>query len=145
VIGDARDLHPIVRDEIARIAEEAIRNSCLHSKASQLSIELRYGRDLILRFNDNGVGIDPDVMDVGKQGHFGLQGMKERSARIRARITITSTLNAGTQIILNVPGDAIYRREKKSRFSALRTLKLWPRPSHGQRSNADRQSNFDDE
>jgi len=45
--------------------------------------------------------------------------MKERSARIRARITITSTLNAGTQIILNVPGDAIYRREKKSRFSAL--------------------------
>ena len=145
VIGDARDLHPIVRDEIARIAEEAIRNSCLHSKASQLSIELRYGRDLILRFNDNGVGIDPDVMDVGKQGHFGIQGMKERSARIRARITITSTLNAGTQIILNVPGDAIYRREKKSRFSALRILKLWPRPLNGQRPNADRQSNSDDE
>ncbi len=145
VIGDARDLHPIVRDEIARIAEEAIRNSCLHSKASQLSIELRYGRDLILRFNDNGVGIDPDVMDVGKQGHFGIQGMKERSARIRARITITSTLSAGTQIILNVPGDAIYRQEKKSRFLALRILKLWPRPLNGQRPNADRQSNSDDE
>jgi signal transduction histidine kinase/streptogramin lyase len=145
VIGDARDLHPIVRDEIARIAEEAIRNSCLHSKASQLSMEIRYGRDLILRLKDNGVGIDPDVMDVGKQGHFGLQGMKERSARIRARITITSTLNVGTQIILNVPGDAIYRREKKSRFSALGTLKLWPRRSNAQKPNVDRRSHSDDE
>jgi signal transduction histidine kinase len=94
---------------------------------------------------DNGVGIDPDVMDVGKQGHFGLQGMKERSARIRARITITSTLNVGTQIILNVPGDAIYRREKKSRFSALGTLKLWPRRSNAQKPNVDRRSHSDDE
>jgi signal transduction histidine kinase len=145
VIGDARDLHPIVRDEIARIAEEAIRNACLHSKASQLSIELRYGRDLILRFNDNGVGIDPDVMDAGKSGHFGIQGMKERSARIRARITITSTLNAGTQIVLNVPGDVVYRRQKKSAISWRRPLKLWPRPSSAQRPHADPRSHSDGE
>jgi len=138
VIGDARDLHPIVRDEIARIAEEAIRNSCLHSKASQLSMELRYGRDLILRFNDNGVGIDPDVMDAGRPGHFGIQGMRERSARIRARITITSTLNSGTQITLSVPGDVVYRLEKKSPFSSLQALKFWARPSNEQRPKANR-------
>jgi signal transduction histidine kinase/ligand-binding sensor domain-containing protein len=136
VIGDARDLHPIVRDEIARIAEEAIRNTCLHSKASQLSVELRYGRELVLSLKDNGVGIDPEVMGAGKPGHFGLQGMKERSARIRARITITSTLNAGTEIVLNVPGDVIYRREKRSPFSSLRILNLWPRPSSGQKPKA---------
>src|SRR5262249_8547380 len=35
VVGDARDLQPIVRDEIYRIGYEAIRNACLHSKASR--------------------------------------------------------------------------------------------------------------
>ena len=114
VIGDAVDLHPIVRDEIARIAEEGIRNACLHSKGSQLSIELRYARDLILNLKDNGIGIDPEVIDAGKPGHFGIQGMKERSGRIRAKITITSTLNSGTQIALIVPGDVVYRREKEN-------------------------------
>jgi signal transduction histidine kinase/ligand-binding sensor domain-containing protein len=125
VIGDARDLHPIVRDEVSRIAEEAIRNTCLHSNANQLSIELRYARDLTLSLKDNGVGIDPEIVDAGKTGHFGIQGMKERSARIRARITITSTLNSGTQVTLVVPGDVVYRREKRTFLTALRAVKLW--------------------
>jgi signal transduction histidine kinase len=128
VIGDAVDLHPIVRDEITRIAEEGIRNACLHSKGSQLSIELRYARDLSLSLKDNGVGIDPEVVDTGRPGHFGIQGMRERSARIRARISITSTLNSGTQIALVVPGDVVYRREEKTFFRTLRESKLWRRP-----------------
>ena len=129
VIGDAVDLHPIVRDEFARIAEEGIRNACLHSKASQLSIELRYARDLSLSLKDNGVGIDPEIADTGKPGHFGIQGMKERSARIRARITITSTLNKGTHITLVVPGNVVYRREKKTLLRRLRESELWRNPS----------------
>jgi signal transduction histidine kinase len=127
VIGDAKDLHPIVRDEIARIAEEAIRNTSLHSNASQLSIELRYARDLSLCMKDNGVGIDPEIVEEGKAGHFGINGMKERSARIGARITIKSTLNAGTEVTLRVPGDVVYRRENRSLVDKLRDLKLWPR------------------
>ena len=127
VIGDARDLHPIVRDEIARIAEEAIRNTSLHSNASQLSIELRYARDLSLCMKDNGVGIDPEIVEAGKAGHFGINGMKERSARIRARITIKSTLNAGTEVTLRVPGDVVYRRENRSLVDKLKDLKLWTR------------------
>ena len=128
VIGDARDLHPIVRDEIARIAEEGIRNAGLHSNASQLSIELRYSRDLSLCIRDNGVGIDPEVIDAGRVGHFGIQGMKERSARIRAKIKITSTRDAGTQIILIVPGDVVYRREEKTFLGMMRAIKLWQNP-----------------
>jgi len=31
VVGDAREIHPIVRDEIYRIGYEAIRNACTHS------------------------------------------------------------------------------------------------------------------
>ena len=36
VVGDTREMHPIVRDEVYRIGYEAIRNACAHSQASQL-------------------------------------------------------------------------------------------------------------
>src|SRR5262249_11991732 len=63
VVGDAKEMHPIVRDEIYRIGYEAIHNACLHSRASRLEVELKYGSDLSLWVKDNGVGIDPAIAD----------------------------------------------------------------------------------
>jgi signal transduction histidine kinase/ligand-binding sensor domain-containing protein len=125
VIGEARDLHPIVRDELARIAEEGIRNACQHSSASHLSIEIRYGHDLELCLKDDGIGIDPKVVTAGKAGHFGIPGMKERSARIRAKITIRSSRIAGTQISLTVPGNVVYRRKERSLKAGIQALRFW--------------------
>jgi ligand-binding sensor domain-containing protein len=110
VVGDAKEMHPIVRDEIYRIGYEAIRNACVHSGASQLEVELRYAHDLALRVSDNGTGIDPDIADRGKDGHFGLQGMRERTARIGGNLTLGSSSNSGTEIKLVVPGDIIFRK-----------------------------------
>jgi signal transduction histidine kinase len=110
VIGDAREMHPIVRDEIYRIGYEAIRNACNHSGASQLDVELRYAHDLALRVGDNGIGIDPAVADEGKDGHFGLRGMRERAARIGGKLTIVSSAASGTDIRLVVPGGIIFRK-----------------------------------
>jgi signal transduction histidine kinase len=110
VVGDAREMHPIVRDEIYRIGYEAIRNACTHSGASQLEVELRYAHDLALRVSDNGTGIDPAIADGGKDGHFGLQGMRERAARIGGNLTLGSSSNSGTEIKLVVPGDIVFRK-----------------------------------
>ena len=110
VVGDAREMHPIVRDEIYRIGYEAIRNACTHSGASQLEVELRYAHDLALRVSDNGTGIDPAIADGGKGGHFGLQGMRERAARIGGNLTLGSSSNSGTEIKLVVPGDIVFRK-----------------------------------
>jgi signal transduction histidine kinase len=95
VVDETKRMHPIVRDEIYRIGYEAIRNACAHSSANQLEVELTYGQDLSLRVADNGVGIDPDVADRGKDGHFGLQGMRERAARIGAKLTLASSSALG--------------------------------------------------
>jgi ligand-binding sensor domain-containing protein len=110
VVGDASEMHPIVRDEIYRIGYEAIRNACMHSGASQLAVELRYAHDLVLRVSDNGMGIDPAIADEGKGGHFGLQGMRERAARIAGNLTLGSSSNSGTEIKLVVPGDIVFRK-----------------------------------
>ncbi len=117
VVGNAREMHPIVRDEIYRIGYEAIRNACTHSGASQLEVELRYAHDLTLRVNDNGVGIDPVVADSGKNGHFGLQGMRERTSRIGGKLTLGSSSSSGTEIRLMVPGGIVFRKTMATRRS----------------------------
>jgi signal transduction histidine kinase/ligand-binding sensor domain-containing protein len=122
VLGDAKDLHPIARDEVARISEEAIRNACSHSRGSQLDIELRYADDLHLKIRDNGLGIDSSIIDSGKIGHYGLQGMRERADRISARITIRSALHFGTEVMLRIPGKVVYRRDHPTIFDRLKRL-----------------------
>ena len=125
VVGDARELHPIVRDEIYRIGYEAIRNACTHSGASRLEVELRYAHDLALRVSDNGIGIDPAIVDRGKDRHFGLQGMRERAARIGGNLALMSSPGSGTEIKLRVPGGIIFRKMitvRRSLFTMIRTL-----------------------
>jgi signal transduction histidine kinase len=107
--GQIQEMHPIVRDEIYRIGYEAIRNACVHSRATQLRVELSYGQDLSLRISDNGAGIDPDIVRRGKPGHFGLQSMRERAARIMGKFSVESSAGSGAVITLTVPGGIIYR------------------------------------
>ena len=123
VIGDAREMHPIVRDEVYRIGYEAIRNAYQHSKASRLTVELAYAQDLTLRVGDNGMGIEPDVAAAGKDGHFGLQGMRERAARIGGTLTLVSSRASGTEINLVVPGRIIFRSPSRVRQAGLARLK----------------------
>jgi signal transduction histidine kinase/ligand-binding sensor domain-containing protein len=124
VVGDAREMHPIVRDEIYRIGYEAIRNACMHSGANRLEVELIYTNDLALRVHDNGTGIDPAIADRGKDGHFGLQGMRERAARIGGKLTLVSSSSSGTEIKLVVPGGIICPRMpvRRSLLTLMRSL-----------------------
>jgi signal transduction histidine kinase len=119
VVGEVREMHPIIRDEVYRIGFEAIRNACLHSRASRLDVELRYGNDLMLRVSDNGIGIDPAVLDVGRDGHFGLQGMRERAGRIGGKLTMVSSLNIGTVVTIVIPEGLVYRAERAGLFERV--------------------------
>jgi signal transduction histidine kinase/ligand-binding sensor domain-containing protein len=112
-VGPAKHMHPIVRDEIYRIGYEAIRNACTHSMGTRLDVELRYEKDLTVRVSDDGVGIDPGIARDGKDGHFGLQGMRERAARIGGRLTLVSS-SSGTDVTLVVPGSIAFRNLQKN-------------------------------
>jgi signal transduction histidine kinase len=112
VTGNAREMHPIVRDEIYRIGYEAIRNAYAHSGATRLEVQLRYAQDLSLRVIDNGTGIDQSVLAKGKDGHFGLQGMRERAARVGGKFTLVSSTTAGTEVTLIVPGSIVFRKAR---------------------------------
>jgi signal transduction histidine kinase/ligand-binding sensor domain-containing protein len=122
VVGDARALHPIVRDELYRIGHEAIQNAKAHSHGSRLSIDLTYGQDLTLHVGDDGVGIDPGYAIGGRDGHHGLQGMRERAARIQGRLNILSSTESGTDISVIVPGSVSFLHPDGGILSRLRSL-----------------------
>jgi signal transduction histidine kinase/ligand-binding sensor domain-containing protein len=119
VIGDSREMHPIVRDEVYRIGYEAIRNAWMHSAASLLEVELRYAQDLAVRVSDNGIGIDRAVLNNGKDGHFGLSCMRERAVRIGGKLTVVSSATSGTEITVVVPGGIVFRKGSATLFSKL--------------------------
>jgi signal transduction histidine kinase len=100
-------MHPVVRNEIYRVGYEAIRNACTHSRGSRLEVALNYGHDLVLRVKDDGVGVDPTIGFHGNEGHFGLQEMHERVARIEGRLTVASSASSGTEIVVVVPGGIV--------------------------------------
>ena len=110
VEGTPRTLHPIVRDEIYRIGSEALRNAFRHAEAKQIEVELRYDeRQLRLRIRDDGKGIDPEFLTAeGREGHFGLHGMRERAKLIGGKLTVWTAPGSGTEIELSVPASRAY-------------------------------------
>jgi len=121
-MGDSREMHPVVRDEVYRIGYEAIRNSYAHSQCERLDVTLEYAHDLTLRVSDNGVGIDADVLERGKESHFGLRGMKERAERIGSRLSLVSSPDSGTVITLVVPGRIAFLGPSSSWSDRLKSV-----------------------
>ena len=72
-----------------------------------------YSNNLALLAVDNGVGIDPAVVNKGKNGHFGLRGMRERADRIGGTFTTVSSSNLGTEIKVVVPGWIVFWTETR--------------------------------
>jgi signal transduction histidine kinase len=105
VEGAPRPLHPVIRDEIYRIGREAVANAFRHSGARAIEIEIEYSlHELRLSVRDDGRGIDPKVLHFGREGHWGLPGMRERAERIGARLKVLSRTQGGTEVDLRIPG-----------------------------------------
>jgi signal transduction histidine kinase len=107
--GRPRELHPILRDDIYRIAREALRNAFRHAQASKIEADIAYSERLLrLRVRDDGKGVDPKLLDSGRDGHWGLPGMRERAQQIGAQLDIWSEVGAGTEVELRIPGSIAY-------------------------------------
>jgi signal transduction histidine kinase len=101
-----RGCAPLLRDEIFRITDEALRNAFRHAQARRIEVEIRYGqRQFRLRVRDNGRGIEPAVLHrSGRVGHYGLPGMQERAELMSGKLEVWSGPDFGTEIELTLPG-----------------------------------------
>jgi signal transduction histidine kinase len=110
VEGTPRNLHPILRDEVYRIAGEAVRNAFKHAEAERVEVEIRYDeRQLRVRVRDDGKGIDPKHLnEAGRAGHFGLRGMRERAKLLGGKLAVWSERDTGTEVELRIPASRAY-------------------------------------
>ena len=118
VEGPILDLHSILGDEIYCIAREALRNAFAHARAKHIEVEITYkDRLLRLRIRDDGDGIPEEILNQGREGHFGLPGMRERAGKMGATLNIWSGAGAGTEIDLSIDGLIAYGQpQEASRF-----------------------------
>jgi signal transduction histidine kinase len=108
--GQPRTVNSWVAEEVCRIAREALLNSLSHARAQRIESEVAYSaRFLRLRFRDDGIGIDSEILkNRGREGHWGMTGMYERAKNVHARLSIWSKPGAGTEVELTIPAYIAY-------------------------------------
>ncbi len=98
--GHGLPLPADVQIQVLHILQEALSNVRKHARAGQ--VVLRVQQAPVWRFEvvDDGRGFDPGVQHA--ETHVGLRIMRERAARIGARVDVSSTPGEGTRVQLSL-------------------------------------------
>jgi nitrate/nitrite-specific signal transduction histidine kinase len=100
-------LPPDHKEQVLSIVQEAILNAQRHAQAGHIVLTLRCaGSQATLTVQDDGQGFDPSAPRRDAEGHFGLNIMRARAARIGARLRIESAPGRGTRVSLTWALDA---------------------------------------
>ncbi|MGE5327165.1 MAG: histidine kinase [Deltaproteobacteria bacterium] len=100
--GKSWALSEELESNLLRIAQEAVGNSVLHSRASKINILLAYSRrGIVLSTSDDGVGFRTSAAHSGDGA--GLGNMRRRAERIGAKFSIHSSKRRGTQVTVTLP------------------------------------------
>ena len=139
VEGTPRPLRSAIREEVYLIGHEALSNAFRHAHASDIEVELEYAAShLRVLIRDNGGGIDSQVLRSGRDGHWGLSGMKERSERIGGKLRVLSHAGAGTEVELSVPGPIAFALPDDRARGLLSRLYRWKRRNEGSQTGSAR-------
>ncbi len=103
ILGVVRSLPAVVENNLLRISQEAVTNAHKHAQAREILVQLNYQSKVIhLSIADDGCGFDVENPASASEGHFGLQGMRERAARIGGWLTVESLPGKGTKVSIEV-------------------------------------------
>ena len=88
---------------ILRIIRELVLNAIRHGKATRIQIAgCIDGGKLLFSVRDNGCGFDPDDCPGILQGHFGLEGIRERAGLLAGNLELESAPGAGTKATVSI-------------------------------------------
>ena len=100
--GDIDGMGEVININIYRIIQEAMNNTLKHSQADKVEIDLKTIKNkLIIKFDDNGIGFDTDILSKTKQ--FGIVGIKERVNYLNGTFSLKSAKKKGTSLKVEIP------------------------------------------
>ncbi|WP_157495209.1 GAF domain-containing sensor histidine kinase [Kutzneria sp. 744] len=88
---------PSVAEHADAVVREALSNALRHARASELTLAVDAGEDLIIRVGDDGIGIPPDVR------RSGLANLAERARACRGTLDVVARDSGGTLLTWRVP------------------------------------------
>jgi signal transduction histidine kinase/streptogramin lyase len=107
-----RPLTPLVYDELRQMGREAITNAFLHSRGERVVVSVTYTEfGVMLKVQDDGIGMPANGTKA--EGHWGLQGMRERAQTIGATLAIGKAEPRGTELKVFVPAADAYPSAKQ--------------------------------
>ncbi|WP_313346493.1 two-component regulator propeller domain-containing protein [Stenotrophomonas sp.] len=120
VEGTPRPMQRCAAEEAYMIGREAMLNAFRHAHATSVEVSISYGRHAFrLRIHDDGRGFSQDAEAL--EGHWGLEGMRERAARAGGTLTILSGRpGRGTEIDLQIPAALAWQSAFRPGFAGLR-------------------------
>ncbi len=93
-----------VGEQVTRIVKEAVRNARNHARATHVVVSLHTENSLgIVTIADDGQGFDTEARVDDGRGHFGLNIMRVRAARIEGTLDVRSVPEQGTKVVLTWP------------------------------------------
>jgi ligand-binding sensor domain-containing protein/signal transduction histidine kinase len=109
VEGRERPLNATVGNDVLQVGRQAIANALQHANARNIHVLLSYSDQCLrIRVQDNGSGMNEEILNLGRPGHYGIAGMKERADRLGGSISIRSRAGEGTEVDLSVPAHFVY-------------------------------------
>lgn len=105
VAGDSHEVSELIAGNLFLVAQEAIYNALRHGAASRVDVSLSFlpGDAVRLAIRDDGRGFVPGQQAGSAEGHFGLDGMRDRVSRLGGAWELTSAPGGGTTVVATVP------------------------------------------
>lgn len=98
-----KDIPDNILHAVLRIVRELVLNAIRHGQASVVRVAgCREGDKILFSVHDNGRGFDPATAPGVRQGHFGLQGVRERLRLLQGRLAVESRPGAGAKATVEI-------------------------------------------
>jgi signal transduction histidine kinase len=101
VVEKVPGLDPVACTEVVKAVAEALENVARHARATRVIVKLTGSMTTAqVEVIDDGVGFDVENVP---EGHFGIQGIRERMEAVSGELTLLSRPGHGTRLLLAVP------------------------------------------
>jgi len=107
--GEIKDFEKGRELLLFRVVQELLNNALKHSRATEITVSVQGGEQLIVSVEDDGIGFNPEAIRNSKENGkgLGLFNMENRTRLLHASLDFDTQRTKGSKITLTVPYEQV--------------------------------------